>query len=472
MPMAVSNISPTEAQQFDAIVLAALRAAPRRYRMAPLPIDANAAKSSGVESALAFGIEAVRLAKEKAWPPSREAQDVFTGALGHMVHEALASNHGDAAFQALVLRTQDLEVDEYARLSGQAASDLRSVRKAANAISHPGKLRHMASEELRHRLSRLHDLATAGSWMEFRRAIGQLLAQEASEDEHVRDSLEHLLSNASLQRLERGSALHCLDSARRYRALLAQHGPLAASAAAAAQGRESARHGAAAEKDTVHALSMAAELMNHSGQAPACHRVVRGLRNPRSLHAAARAKAEWDVAIVRDDARADGVDIVLLAEVKTSPAAATPDLPRLLRGLEGLAQARADATYSFQSPDGELHVRGESLRRLRPRGYSLPPNAIYCCSATAESRPQMLSAATKAMLLAEPASLAFAREIARGGSPRHEDLTPVWEALREAPRLRAALNQYETARAAREAMLHPADLISALEKLSRPRPEV
>jgi len=37
----------------------------------------------------------------------------------------------------------------------------------------------------------------------------------------------------------------------------------------------------------------------------------------------------------------------------------------------------------------------------------------------------------------------------------------VWQALPRAPALRPVLQQYETARRAREAMLHPADLLAA-----------
>jgi hypothetical protein len=76
----------------------------------------------------------------------------------------------------------------------------------------------------------------------------------------------------------------------------------------------------------------------------------------------------------------------------------------------------------------------------------------------------VLSAASKSVLLTEPASLAFARRWAAGEAPSHEELSPVWEALAGAPRLRAALHQWETTRAVREAMLHPQDLLAALRK--------
>jgi hypothetical protein len=66
------------------------------------------------------------------------------------------------------------------------------------------------------------------------------------------------------------------------------------------------------------------------------------------------------------------------------------------------------------------------------------------------------------VLASEPASLAYARALASGEAPSRDALLPVWQALTAAPRLRAALYQYETARAVREAMLHPDDLLAAL----------
>lgn len=109
-----------------------------------------------------------------------------------------------------------------------------------------------------------------------------------------------------------------------------------------------------------------------------------------------------------------------------------------------------------------MHVSGESLRRLQPAGRALPAHVIYCCPSPAEVQPQLLSAASKAVLLAEPASLAFAGQVASGESPPHAMLAPVWEALTASPGLRSALHQDETSRAVREAMLHPDDLLAAV----------
>jgi hypothetical protein len=149
--------------------------------------------------------------------------------------------------------------------------------------------------------------------------------------------------------------------------------------------------------------------------------------------------------------------------VKASPAAATSDLPRLLRGLERLAHAQEGDPYDFATPQGSVALGGDSLRALRPQGRALPPNVFYCCDAPAEAQPPVLSAAAKAVLLAEPASVAFAQQLAAGASPAAADLLPAWQELPHAPRLHATLHQYDTARSAREAMLHPEDLLAAVQ---------
>jgi hypothetical protein len=219
-----------------------------------------------------------------------------------------------------------------------------------------------------------------------------------------------------------------------------------------------------AEAATVDALQEIAALMNARD---AGHRVLRGLRTPRGFPGAVgKAKDEWDAAIVRE--QAGEADIVLLVEVKAAPAAATPDFTRLARGLERLADAGRSGAWSFPSADGDVRIAGESLRRLQPQGRALPPHVIYACSAEPEQRVQPLSAATKAVLLAEPASVAFARELARGTPVSPGQLSGVWQELGTAPRLRSALYQYDTARLVREAMLHPQDLLAALLRCSRP----
>ncbi len=405
------------------------------------------------------------MAQEHGSLPPPEVEDLFTNNLAQLIRAALAPQGGDPAFQALVMCTHDAHVDEYVRLAAQAPADRRAVRAATDAIAHPGKLRGMAAGEVREALASLHHLTAVGAWTELEQAAARLLAQTLHEHEPLRGALRAILVNPSLARLQRGGALAHVDSVRQYEALCSQRGPLAGSDAAAAQGRTSARLGAAAEDVAVQALRTVAELLTDCGSSCARYRVVRSLRTPRGFPGAAeKAKDEWDVAIVQSTPAGGAADIALLAEVKASPAAATPDFSRLQRGLQRLGQAGAHEHYTFASADGQVRLSGGSLRSLLPQGFVLPTHVIYCCSAPVETHPQVLSAASKAALLAEPASLALGRRLAAGGSPCHQDLALVWEALMAAPRLRSALHQYATAQAAREIMLHPHDLVAAVEQ--------
>ncbi|HEY1229618.1 MAG TPA: 3-deoxy-D-arabino-heptulosonate 7-phosphate synthase, partial [Ramlibacter sp.] len=99
---------------------------------------------------------------------------------------------------------------------------------------------------------------------------------------------------------------------------------------------------------------------------------------------------------------------------------------------------------------------GESLRAFAPPQRGLPERVIYCCTAE-EARVPLLSAPARAMLLQQPASLAYAGALVRGEPADPRELAPLWEALHN-PSLRPVLEQYETARSAREVMLHPDDL--------------
>lgn len=418
--------------------------------MPSLPPDAQAARAAGPETALAFAIEAARTGTA----PPAGLQDLFTRALAASIRQALAPG-GDAHFQAQVLRSADADVEAHARLAAAAAADRRAVRSATDAIAHPGKLRALEAPGPREALAHLHRLATQQDW----EALAQAAAALAMADEDLRDASNGLANHPALARLRQGAALRALPAVQHYLALCAQRGPAAGSEEAAAHGRASARVGDAAEHLVAQALSQAAQWLDrHEEGQP--HRVVRGLCTPAGFPAGSdKAKDEWDAAIVRR--RGDAQDVVLLAEVKASPAAATPDFGRLLRGLQRLAQAAPGARYAFACAEGAVALHGDALRGLQPAGFQLPAHVIYCCAAQ-ETRPPMLSAAARAVLLGEPASLGFARALAAGGSPPEAVLLPVWEALPTAVRLRSTWHQYDTARAARAAMLHPQDLLAAL----------
>jgi hypothetical protein len=439
------------------LLQAALLAAPRRYRMAALPRDAGSAEAAGPEIAIAWALEEARQAKEAGVSPPSELTGLFTRQLAQLVRAAMVEGTGDATFQGMVLRAMEPEVEEYVRLGARAAADRRVVRSAVDAVAHPGKLRDVQDVMVREGLARLHELSRSESWSALREGMEALGSRHRGND----------VPFDALQRLERCADLLQVEAVQRYRALCEQRGPQAGTDEALASGRASARAGDVAEAATVEALLGIAELMNGR---EAGHRVVRSLRTPRGFPGAGgKAKDEWDAAIVREREAEDGADIVLLVEVKAAPAAATPDFTRLARGLERLAAAGQAGAWEFPSADGAVRIAGDSLRRLQPPGRALPGHVIYACSAEPESRPQLLSAATRAVLLAEPASVAFARELARGATTSNDQLAVVWRDLASAPRLRSALHQYDTARLVRDAMLHPQDLLAAVA-LSSSRP--
>lgn len=435
----------------DALLFAALRAAPRRYGLPPLPADVPAARARGPEVALAFALEAVRAGQAGGPAPPPAVRTLFLEALAELLRAALAPAGGDPALQALVLRAGTPEVQAWVRLAAGANADRRAVRAVVDAAAHPGKLRALPPDAARASLQALHARALAGEWSGLREAAERL-------PDPVRDryaALATLADAPALQRLVALAGLERQSPVRRYRALLAGHGPAAGSDAAASRGRASAEAGAAAEQATVEALRAIAAALE--ARAPRGWRVVRSLTLPRGFPGAAdKAKEEWDAALVRDGGA--GAHIVLLVEVKASPAAATPDAARLLRGLQRLAQADAAAVHAVPSADGVLSVAGASLRALRPAGFALPQAVLYVCAAPPEARPQLLAAASRAVLLAEPACVAWALRLAQGEAPPVEALAPVWDALPREGRLRSALHQYETAQAVRAAMLHPDDL--------------
>ncbi|MGE4242833.1 hypothetical protein [Ramlibacter sp.] len=426
----------------------AVARAPRPFRMPALPSDASVAIGLGPDMAVAFAMEAARR--------GRDEREVFVDALAALIREASVPDAGDPAFQALVMKANEPLVSEHVRLAAQRIVDERAVRAVVDAFAHPGKLRGHADAGRRESLATLHALAMAQDWIALAASLDGL------------PPLATLASRDALQRLVRAQALRTQPAVQRYIALCERRGPAAGTAAASEQGRASARVGVAAEHATALAFdAIAAMLAQHGRDTSETNastwRAVRGLRMPRGFPGdAAKAKDEWDAALLHGD------DVALLAEVKATPAAATPDFARLHRGLLRFAQAD-DALYVFATQEGEVAVSGESLRALAPASHALPAEVIYCCSAPPETRPPVLAASSKAVLLAEPASIAFAHRLALGDTPSPAPLAQVWEDLRTAPRLRSALHQYDTARAVREAMLRPQELADAVRELSAAR---
>ena len=415
-------------------LLEAIRLAPRRYRMPALPGDADAAEAAGPDVALAFAIEALRCGRGEP-----KLAKLFVRSLAALIARALDSGTGDPAFQAWVLANQERVVTEHLELAAQEGVDQRRVRAAVDAFAHPGKWRGRAMPD---ELVRLHASSQSGDWAAVRAAAQALAATGWSSRGQA------LLAEPALSRLERAASIRNDPAVRRHLALEAARGPLAQSEEATGRGRAAAHAGAAVEEQTVRAFR----------QLPGNHRVARGLR-PRSglPHATHGAKDEWDVALLRAVGGSDAFDLVLLAEAKASPSSAVSDWPRLRRGLERLAQVPPGVDAVFSADAGELRVRGESLHAFSPPRRGLPERVIYCCTAE-EPRVPLLSAPARAMLLQQAASLAYAGALGRGESADPGVLAPLWDSLARSPRLRAVLEQYETARSAREVMLHPDDL--------------
>ena len=440
-----------------------LRAAPRRYRAPPLPADLESAVVAGPEATLAYAIESARLAGERGTPTPAALGDAFAVALAALIRRAMTPDGGDPIFQAQVLQSRDAQVRDWVQIESIAATDARAVRAAVDAFAHPGKLRDVPAGARRDALSRLHALAAAGDWGALASETAFLDAQLTENEAPLHAGLRDLATHPALQRRIQADAMTQLEPVQRYRALRARRVPPAGSDIALDQGRAAAREGAQAEHAAADALRHVAEFLNQlEGDERGTYRVLRSLLTPRELSGGGdRSKEEWDAALVRTIG--GGLcDVVLLAEVKAAPAAVTSDMPRLLRGLARLAQADEDASFAFASIDGAVRLRGGSLRALAPLGPSLPQTVIYLCQATSESRPTLLGAAAKAVLLSEGASLAFACALADGAAPPEADLAPVWEALPHEPRLRPTLSQYDTARRAREAMLFTGDLLATV----------
>lgn len=417
------------------VVAAALATTPRRYRMPPLPAGVEAARAAGTDVALAFAIESARTGPEPG------ARELFLASLAALAVQALDPHTGDPGFQALVVRANQPSVHEYVALQAVAAQDARAVRRLVDAVAHPARL--AAPDRADARLAELHHLARDGRWAALR--------------DQAHGVVEALPEHASLKRLARLEALQATEAVASYLSLVRAQGPLAGTGAASERGRAAARAGGAAEAEVVAALQEMADALRERA-APAL-RVARGLRTPQGFPGEpGRAKEEWDVALLASDGLA--ARIVLLGEVKASPAAAPGDLPRLHRGLVRLAQAHPGIAYPFPSSDGPVAIAGESLRTLAPLDGALPDRVVYFSTAPAGQVPPAVSAASKAILLAEAGTLAFARD------RDARLLEPVWDALCTERRLRATLQQHDTARRVCEAMLHPHDLLATFRALS------
>ena len=445
-----------------------LRTVARRYRLPPMTGADRQVQDASAATSLVMVVEQARLAVARGDTPGEALKRDFIKALARMIHDAMKAGSGDPAFQAMVLRHRAGRVREYASLSAHANQDRRAVIAAVNTMAHPAKQQRAHAGAQREALAQLHASASdvSASWAALFETAQRLLAvpETANHPTFQRD-VTQLLGSPALARLRRLDALASDAAVRQYQALWDQHGPRSGSAGAAAQGSASRQRGAAVEALATQALQALAQRLNHA-DASASYRVVTSMRVPASIPASPdRAKSEWDAVLLRQAQMADAQavwDVCLLVEAKASVDAATTDLPRLLRGMRLLAHAEENKVYPFETQQGVVHLRGESLSALPTGELGLKSVVLYCCNAPADAAPRLLGAASRMQLLSASASLEFASYLAQGQKADPQDLEPVWDQMLASPGWGAVLHQYPMLWQVRELMVHTEDLLVAI----------
>ena len=447
-----------------------LRTVARRYRLPPLDSASLAADAANPAATLALVIEEARRLRSDGHAPGAELQQRFIDALARMIRDAMDRQSGDPAFQAAVLRHDAPSVREYASLHAHAEQDRRALHSAVNAIAHPAKLERSAQAWQRDGLARLHAAATSASWADLHATLQQLLAlPDMATDAAFEQDIVKLKDGAPLERLLRLDALASDEHVRRYRALWVRQGPLEGSTIAVAQGAASQRRGAAVEALAARALDALAGRLEAVDERRT-YRVVTSMRVPSSIPSRHdRAKTEWDAILLerpRGDEAAPVWNVRFLVEAKASADAATTDLPRLLRGLNLLAQADPDTIYSFETHQGTVRVHGASLRALTTDEPALQREVLYCCDASADATPRLLGAASRMQLLSAQASLEYASALARQPDANPRGLGVIWHALLTLPQWHAVLHQYPSLRQVRELMVAIDDLRAAIDDVA------
>lgn len=456
-----------------------LRRVARRYRLPAIP-DTRAASDSpqpaDPATTLAITIEQTRMSMARGIAPGPEQQCLFTRALADLIHEALRPTGGDAAFQAILLRHHAPQVQEYASLSAHIDQDRRTIHAIVNAIAHPAKLQRRQVDAHRDQLARLHALKDAADWSALADTARRLVEGGVQDDARVAQGLARLLASDELDRLQRVAALGSDIEVQQYQALLDRQAPRSGTDAAIAQGSAAQLRGACVETKAAQVLDALADVLNKTvlaqpGQSAAAqppYRVVTSMRVPAAMPGHTdRAKSEWDAVLLRQATTIDGKpcwDVCLLVEVKASIEAATTDFSRLLRGLQLLASADRDTVYTFATHQGEIRLRGASLSALPTEVSDLPGTVLYCSDAPADTRPRLLSAASRMQLLASDTSLAYAGQLASGQAPDPCALEPVWHALLASPRWHPVLDQYQGLYKVRLLMVHLDDLSAAIDE--------
>lgn len=457
-----------------------LRIVARRYRVPDTPEAALEAAPAATRrhctSTLAVAIDQARRALARSDSPPATVKQTFIDALAQLIGEAMRENQGDPAIQAMVLRHQAVQVREYASLAAGAEPDRRDVVAAVNAIAHPAKLQRMPPSSQRDALAALQAAVSASAWAALSDAVERINAMpEAAGDSALARSLARLRDGSALERLSRLDALACDPLVQRYQALWNRNGPRSGTPGAVARGLAAQQRGAAVEAQAAQALQALARRLNAEASLgttpePDAYRVVTSMHVPSELPGSAdRAKSEWDAALLRraGPPDADPVwDVCLLVEAKASVDAASTDFPRLLRGVQRLAQADAGVVYPFLSHQGTVALRGASLSALPAPGPDLAGAVLYCCDAPADEPvdvPRLLNAACRMQLLSAPASVAYASQLARGEPADAQVLEAVWHGLLTSPQWAGVLNQYPLLHQVRALMVHTDDLFAATQ---------
>jgi hypothetical protein len=441
---------------------------PRPYRLPAMAVSAAEVQEANPAATLAIAIEQARVAVAGKAAPDAALKHRFLEALACLIRDAVHSERGDPAFQAIVLRHRAVQVREYASLSARAAQDRRRVSSLVNAIAHPAKQQRVPPGRQRAALAELHEFASTESWTGLAATAQAALGlPEIANETRLKRGLAQLPDDPALTRLLRLHALTSDKLVQRYQSLWSRQGPYPGSPMAALQGAASQQRGAAVEALAAQALEALARRLNDAEGTSAPYRVVTSMLVPASIPASPeRAKSEWDSVLLKKADTLDGTpawDVCLLVEAKASVDAAASDLPRLLRGLRLLGHADDKTIYSFQTRQGQVPLRGASLRALRHSAENPATRVLYCCDASADTAPRLLGAASRMQLLSASASVEFAVALAEEGRIDPPGLEPVWDQLLKAARWKAVLDQYTTLRQARELMVHPQDLLDTIQ---------
>lgn len=444
-----------------------LRTVRRRYRLPAMPTASSRTQGDSPSATLAIVLEQIRVSLEAGDTPDDALKYRFFDALDRLIREAMQPARGDTAFQAMVLRHQTAAVREYASLAAHANQDRREVHAAVNTIAHPAKLQRMPSGALHAALTRFQAFAIAEDWNALSACAEQILPlAQAEADSALARGTDRLFGSPALGRLQRLAVLVSDEQVQRYRSLWDQQGPRAGSAIAMEQGAASQQRGAAVEARAAQALEVLAQRLNAQPENRTPYRVVTSMRASPSLPGNADyAKSEWDAVLlqqVSSDGDAPAFDVCLLIEAKASVDAATTDLPRLLRGLRLLASAEADATYVFDTHQGRVRLRGSSLKRFAGDDTHVAGSVLYCCDASADAYPKLLSTATRMQLLSAPGSVAYASRVADAACGDRQSLASVWEQLLTSTRWDTVRRQYPLLRQVRDLMVHVDDLFMAV----------